>query len=366
MRRGIWLLVLVLLVPTACGEVNDPSTAGAYDGASAGSPSAASSPSLRPLGEPIDVGGFRVRVTVKEVGGDEDDRWVLTTMRVKNIDAKSLALPVLGMECAGSATMGYSTNVTRSIAPGRSAKVEVPLFMTLPREEREDGEDNYYDPIGPCEGIASISVSVSSGRPDYTVSESEGWRVDQGTLDALNARLPFTRPGGEPKDPGRPYAWVDGDGAFSAGYQVVVVPGITADEAIRVLDPVRGAPSPDQHGRVVVAGNDDGVVLFTWWFVPDRYVRALSRLQGLAASYGTPGESDDHVLVFRNGKVVRSFDPLLDHDYKKTGRLPEEKGLDLKYDTGPASWTLLERLTGMAITEDWLLDDSHPGFRLRD
>lgn len=370
-RLALAALPLAGTVLAGCGT-NDPTTASAYDGHGSDNPSGAPSGNssgrspLRALGEPIDVGGFRVRVAVEEVGGDKDSRWVLTTMRVKNIGADSRALPMLGMECSGSSTIGYSNNVTRSVAPGRSAKVEVPLFMTLPREVGEDGEDNYYDPIGPCEGTASISVTVSSGQPDYTMSESDGWRIDQATLDALNARLPFTRPGGEPKDPDRPYAWVDGDGAFSSGYQVVVVPGITADEAIRVLDPVRGSPSFDEYERVIVAENDDGVVLFTWWFVSDRYVRALSRLDGLAASYGNTVNGDDHVLVLRRGKVVRSFDPFLDHDYKKTRRLPEEKGLDLEYDTGPASWTLLERLTGIAITEDWLLDDRHPGFRLRD
>lgn len=367
MRRGIWLVALVLLVSTGCGEVNDPPTAGAYDGASPSggttSPSGtttAGGPSLRPLGEPIDVGGLRVTVRVRGAGGDKDGPWLDVTMRVENRADKPLALPSLELHCSRSRTDGYMVGDATSVRPGRSTRVTTSLLVS----RHGEAEDEYYDPIGPCEGTASISVSVTSGQPDYTESASDGWRLDQRTLDALNARLPFTRPGGEPKDPDRAYAWVDGDGAFSSGYQVVVVPGITADQALRVLKPVRGAPEPDDFERVVVADHGDGVVLFTWALVSDEDVTALSRIKGLAATYGNTVEGDDRILVVRKGRVVRDFDPFLDQDYKKTAPLPQEKGLDLEYDTGPASWTLLERLTGVAITQDWLLDDGHPGFVL--
>lgn len=378
MRRGIALLALALLVPTACGEVNDPSIAGAYDGASPSSttspgsttsPSSTTSPggtttaggrSLRPLGEPIDVGGLRVTVRVRGAGGDKDGPWLDVTMRVENRADKPLALPSLGLHCSWSRTEGYMVSEATSVRPGRSTKVKTSLRVT----RRDEAEDEYYDPIGPCAGTASISVSVSSGRPDYLMSEADGWRLDQRTLDALNARLPFTRPGGEPKDPDRAYAWVDGDGALSSGYQVVVVPGITADQAIGVLKPVRGAPEPDDFERVVIADHGDGVVLFTWALVSDKDVTALSRIKGLAATYGNTVNGDDRILVVRQGKVVRDFDPFLDHDYVKTAPLPQEKDLDLEYDTGPASWTLLERLTGIRIAEDWLLDGDHPGFVL--
>ncbi len=63
--------------------------------------------------------------------------------------------------------------------------------------------------------------------------------------------------------------------------------------------------------------------------------------------------------------MVRSFDPFLDHNYVKTKPLPEEKGLDLENDTGPASWTLLERLTKVHITQDWLMDHGHPAYVIK-
>lgn len=367
--RWILLLALTLGVLTGCGETNDPTTASAYDGNRSGeaTPSASGSPSgsasgsaLRALGEPIDVGGLRVTVRAKGVGGDKDGPWLDVTMRVENRAGKPLALPMLGLHCSGSRTDGYMVGNATSVRPGRSTEVETSLLVSRSEEE----EDEYYDPIGPCEGRASISVTVSSGQPDYTMSESDGWRLDADTLDALNARLPVTRPGGEPKDPDRPNAWVDSAGALSSGYQVVVVPGISADQAIRVLRPLRGAPDPDDFERVIVADHGDGVVLLAWAGVPDEQVTALSRVKGLAATYGNTVEGDDRILVARHGKAVRDFDPFLGQDYKKTAPLPQEKGLDLEHDTGPASWTLLERLTGIEITQDWLLDDDHPGFVL--
>lgn len=368
------MLAVALGVLTGCGETNSPTTAGAYDGEGSGqaSPSASGGVSARPsgsasaagtlraLGEPIDVGGLRVTVRAEGVGGDKDGPWLDVTMRVENRAGTPLALPSLGLHCSGSRTDGYMAGNATSVRPGRSTRVKTSLLVS----RRDEAEDEYYDPIGPCEGTASISVSVTSGQPDYTESTSDGWRLDQRTLDALNARLPFTRPGGDPKDPDRAYAWVDDDGAFSSGYQVVVVPGITADQALRVLRPSRGAPDRDDFDRVVVADHGDGVVLFTWAGVSDEQVAALSRVEGLAATYGNTVEGDDRILVVRRGKVVRDFDPFLDQDYVKTAPLAQEKGLDLEYDTGPASWTLLERLTKVHITEDWLLDDRHPGFVL--
>lgn len=296
-----------------------------------------------------------MRVSVKDVGGDEDGPWLVATMRVTNIGKKQMALPSLGLKCANATTIGYSTNGATGLRPGRSAKLDVPLFI------RGTGDD-YYAPIDPCEDTASISVWATTGRPDYTESESDGWEVDKGTLEELNARLPFTPPGGEPKDPERPYAWAD-DETGPEAYQVVSVPNMTAAEALRILDPIREVRSPDAIRRVVVDALDGGVVLFTYWFVPDTYVRRLSR-GGIAASYSISINADTHVLVARNGKVVRSFDPLIDHNYLKSKPLPEEKGLDLEYDTGPASWTLLERLTKIRIPEEWIYAE-HPAYLVR-
>lgn len=350
---------LVLCAATAlagCGT-NDPTAAGAYDGGGA-SPTdhgTADSRDLRPLGEAIELGGFRVRVTVREVGGDEDGPWLVARMRVTNIGKKSMALPGLRLRCANAGTIGYETSGAMSLRPGRSRKVDVRLFVV-------STGDDYYAPIQPCEGTASISVWATTGKPDYTESESDGWQVDADTLEQLNSRLPFTPPGGEPKDPDRPYAWTDGESGPEA-YQVVSVPGMTAAEALRILEPIRQVRSPDALRRVVIDELDGGVVLFTHWFVSDDHLRRLSR-GGLAASYSISINADTHIFVARNGRVIRSFDPLIAHNYLKTKPLAEEEGLDLKYDTGPASWTLLERLTKIHIPESWIYDD-HPAYLLR-
>lgn len=351
--RVLPVLAVVVVALSGCGKNDVPSS----------SPYSPSTPAeggdLRQLGEPIDVGGLRVRVTVDEVGGDKDGPWVTTTMRVKNVGTRSVALPDLRLVCSGSTTFGYSANSLSSLRPGRSTTIEVPLLISNTADE-----DDYYEPIARCEGTASISVWVTSGSPDFTESTSDGWQVDATTHDEINARLPFTRPGGEPKDPDRPYAWVEGEYAPEA-YQVVSVPGMTFEQAIRILDPVRGSATWEDYERVMVAEHDRGVVLFTYDYIPDKYVRALSR-RGVAASFASSINADTHILVARKGRVVRSFEPMLGQDFKKTKPLPEEQGLDLEYDTWPASWTLLERITGIHITEGWLLDDSHPGFRLRD
>lgn len=351
-RGAVPAAVLVLATTLAGCGTNDPTTAGPGPGAnsSSGSPT-----DLQPLGEPIDVGGFRVWVDAKEVGGDEDGPWLVATMRVKNIGEKYLALPRLRLRCANAGTIGYETSGATGLRPGRSKKLDVPLFIV-------STGDDYYTPIEPCEGTASISVWATTGRPDYRESESDGWQVDADTLEQLNARLPFTPPGGEPKDPDRPYAWA-GDDSGPEAYQVVSVPGMTAAEALRILAPLRKVKSPDAYQRVVVDELDGGVVLFTYWHIADDHIRRLSQ-GGLAASYSISINADTHILVARDGRVVRSFDPLLAHDYLKTKPLPQENGLDLKYDTGPAAWTLLERLTKIHVTEEWIYDD-HPAYLLR-
>lgn len=350
-RGAVLAAVLCASALVGCGT-NDPTTAGPGP---SGESTTGGPTDLRPLGEPIELGGFRVRVTVKQVGGDDDGPWLLATMRVKNISKRYMALPDLSLKCANASTIGYMTNGVTGLRPGRSTKLDVRLFI-------RGTSDDYYAPIDPCEGTASISVWATTGRPDYTESESKGWEVDAGTLDVLNTQLPFTPPGGEPKDPDRPYAWTDGETGPEA-YQVVSVPNMTTAEALRILDPIREVKSPDAHRRVIVDELDGGVVLLTYWFIPDNYLRSLSR-GGIAASYSISINADTHILVVRNGKVVRSFDPLIDHNYLKSKPLPEEKGLDLKYDTGPASWTLLERLTKVHIPEEWVYDD-HPAYLLR-
>jgi len=60
---------------------------------------------------------------------------------------------------------------------------------------------------------------------------------------------------------------------------------------------------------------------------------------------------------------VRRFDPLL---YEADGAIPEEEGLPFGVSGAVSgSFTLVERLTGVRLSQAWLLDDEHPTF-LRD
>lgn len=358
----------------ACGTNNPPGPAS--DPASASSSgTAAGEP--RPLGEAVDVGGFRVRVTVERVDSDKDGPSLVTTMRVKNIGRKYLALPSLRLECEDPATFGYMVNGATGLSPRRSTKLEVPLFISSMNKD-------YYAPIPPCGTSASISVSVTSGRPDYTESEDPGWRVDPDTLAELNATLPFVMPGGEPKDPDRPYAWVEDD-QYTNGYTVIFVKGRGVADVLKILGGVRrdagvldGSEVADLHDEVAdpntydgptvltAAEHDGGVVVNVpfGYYVSPRRARALSR-GGVAASYGNTVNGDDHVVVARRGRVVRNFDPFLDDSYDRNGPLREEEGLDLAYDTGPASWTLLERLTAIHVEQPWF-DGPQPTYVMED
>lgn len=330
--RGILLLALGAVPLAACGEVNDPEAAGA-------GPAAPSSPTATTTAgmaqEQEVVPGVVVRVNVSSIGGDERRTWLNVQVGHDNRTAAAVPLDGPTLHCAGSEGEGRrrGPRLVATGSGGRTVGVEMP-----------PGADGA--PLRVCRAPADVTISGSR------------WALGPDDLEYLNAELA--------RDPDRPYRWVATDERFSAGYQVVVVPGITADEAIRVLKPLRGAPDPDDFDRVVVADHGDGVVLFGWGLVPDEQVAALSRIKGLAATVGNTGGADDRILVARRGKVVRHFDPLVDENYAGTPPLPQEKGLDLVNDTGPAAWTLLERLTKVHVTQDWLLDDRHPGFRLRD
>lgn len=330
--RGILLLALVAIPFGACGGVNDPEAAGPGPAAPSPSPAVATTAMSR---EQEVAPGVVVRVDVSSTGGDERRTWL--NVQVAHDNRTPAAVPLDGptLHCAGSAGEGRprGPRLVATGSGGRTVGVEMPPDA--------DGV-----PLRACRAPAYVAVGGSR------------WALGPDDLEYLNAELA--------RDPGRPYRWVATDDRFSAGYQVVVVPGITADQAISVLKPRRGAPDPDDFDRVVVADHGDGVVLFGWGLVPDEQVAALSRIEGLAATVGNTGGADDRILVARRGKVVRYFDPLVDENYAGTPPLPQEKGLDLVDDTGPAAWTLIERLTEVHITRDWLLDHRHPGFRLRD
>jgi hypothetical protein len=71
--------------------------------------------------------------------------------------------------------------------------------------------------------------------------------------------------------------------------------------------------------------------------------------------------ADMTVLYARDGALVRDFDPLL---YDAEGALPEEAGLPFGLEhPGASAFAVAERLTGVRIERDWLLERPHPTYR---
>lgn len=315
-----------------CGDVNAPV---------AGSTPSSTPTSVR-MGEQQEVvPGLAVRVSISSTGGDERQTWLNVTVSYENRSAGDLPLPPPTLHCAQADAPGEPRDLgaRREQMTWADTSAGRVLEMLLP--PGTGGE-----PLTECRA------------PSYVALGDARWQLGASDLEYLDAELA--------RDPGRPYRWVDADDRFSSGYQVVLVPGASAAEALSALAPVRRKVSQERFWAVRVAEHDDGVVLFTWGLVSDERVVALSRISGLAASYGNTVEGDDHVLVARDGRVVRSFDPFLAQTYDKSRPLPEERGLDLENDTGPAAWTLLERLTALHVTRDWLLDAAHPAYLLGD
>lgn len=288
-----------------------------------------------PLGGQQEISpGLLADVTVESVGGDGRRAWLNVMVNYDSGTGGEQSLDSPTLHCAQSDGAGLALREDLSV--GGSGGMQVQLLIP----PGADGQ-----PLTSCH--APAHVEIGSGR--WTLSDDE--------LDYLNEELA--------RDVGRPYSWIATDDSFSSGYQVVVVMGATAAEALTALGPNRRKVSQERFWAIRVAEHDDDVVLFTWGLVAEEQVVALSRLGGLAASYGNTVEGDDHILVARAGKVIRSFDPFLDQDYLTSKHLPEEKGLDLENDTGPASWTLLERLTEVHITRAWLMDTDHPAYLIK-
>lgn len=278
--------------------------------------------------------GLLIDIVVESVGGDDQQAWLNVRVDYHNSTGTEQPLDPPTLRCAQSDGVGQVRQDDLTV--GWSGGVQVGLLMP----PGDDGE-----PLTACR--APAYVEIGAGR----------WTLSGDELEYLNEELA--------REPGRPYSWIATDESFSVGHQVVVVPDATAAEALDALGPNRRKVSQERFWAIRVAEHDDGVVLFTWGLVSEEQVVALSRIGGLAASYATSEDGGDQILVARDGTVVRSFDPFLDHDYLKTKRLAEEKGLDLENDTGPASWTLLERLTRVHITRDWLMDDGHPAYLVK-
>ncbi|WP_156391625.1 MULTISPECIES: DUF6461 domain-containing protein [unclassified Nocardioides] len=375
MRCSRWLplLAVVALGISGCGDAD--SSAGASedtpdDAVSAYGVLISEDESARTnLGEYADLGdGLRVRLDITDVGGDELGPWLTVTMRTDNQGADPQPVPRAELHCEQSDDPGMPWTDDDADSSGPEDRVLAGDSFERNAKLLLPGDSHMGGPIPECEGEAYLAAATYGDDWNNALASAE-WSVPAAIVDELNeARLDAqpspTLPPEPAKDPDRPYAWVDQD-QYSSGYQVVVVPGIDAAQALKALAPIRRKASRDNFWAVVVAEREEGVVLFTYGLIPDERVQALSR-GGIAASYGNTVNGDDHVLVARDGKVVRSFDPFLDFDYAKTKPLPEEKGLDLENDTWAASWTLLERLTKIHVTEEWLFGAEHPAYLLDD
>ncbi|WP_157537241.1 DUF6461 domain-containing protein [Nocardioides sp. Root190] len=315
------MLVGAAALLTGCGDQEAPSS----------SPSSAAPAAMGE--EQVVADGLVISVSMESIGGDGERAWLNVMVNHDNRTDAELPLDAPELRCAQAGEPGRALSTDDAVegSGGRSVEILFPLDA--------DGTELRH-----CQSPAYVEIGTAR------------WELGPDELSYVNAELA--------RDPGRAYSWVATDGRYSSGYQVVFVPGLTTDEAVRILDPARGAPSEDDFDRVVVAEHEDGVVLFTYGYLPDLHVRALSR-NGLAASYGNTVNGDDHVLVARDGKIVRSFDPFLAYDHLPSRALPEEMGLDLEEDTGPASWTLLERLTDMHVTQEWL-ESAHPAYLMKD
>jgi hypothetical protein len=162
------------------------------------------------------------------------------------------------------------------------------------------------------------------------------------------------------------YEWVDGDRRMEA-FCVTVVRDVpvaevvarfggepsTATEAI-FEDAMNGVPDPTsilvgELGPGVVVAENNG-----WWGVDQALAAAVSRGGRLASCYRSVNA--DMALVHAvDGSLRAAFDPLLD---AVPAALEEAAaGLDFGADAvGAPSFALIERLTGIRVEREWLLD----------
>jgi hypothetical protein len=134
----------------------------------------------------------------------------------------------------------------------------------------------------------------------------------------------------------------------------------TFDSAFDGLD-VESACYPVQVGEL------DGwlvVVEPNGFLLADEGVLARLSRAGTAVSYFRNINAHSLFVLAREGRVVRSFDPVIpDEDESEGEPLAEEHDLrfgDDDEDHMASAFTLLERLTGVRIEEEWLLERRRP------
>lgn len=169
-----------------------------------------------------------------------------------------------------------------------------------------------------------------------------------------------------------PYAWTEYDyGPLALGAAVALVRGKNPHEALAIL----GA-----DGEVGPACANE---VREWAYAQDyrEYGTALEaelrgdwtlvvELNGFRATDSDLlqrlSEAGEAVVIYRNvnarmrfmyargGKIVRDFDPLLDHSNVAIHRLPEEEGISFPGENGelhsmPGAFLLAERITGIQL-----------------
>ena len=181
--------------------------------------------------------------------------------------------------------------------------------------------------------------------------------------------------------PWAPYLWL-AEGPQPDAYCATAIEGAWVDRVVEVFACDRATrrdatfaeqaemslPYPEGWGNDTVQIDQiDGYVLCVenngWAGTEEPRPQQLST-GGLYVSVYRNVNAVMQVVVARDGAVQRVFDPLL---YDADGALPEEEGLPFGEPllAAAAMWALLERLTGLRVTRDWLLDQPHPAY-LRD
>ena len=178
-------------------------------------------------------------------------------------------------------------------------------------------------------------------------------------------------------EPWESYEWVD---RTLDAYCITVVTGSVTGEVVEAFaaDPATRRPAsfaeqhdmsvpyPQGFGTDTVAIDAIGAAVVWienngWAGIDTARAQALSRAGGHVAVYRSVN-ADMRLVVARGGTIDREFDPLL---YEDAGALPEEADLPFGHPGSPsaAAFALVERLTSVRLTREWVVDERHPAYR---
>ncbi len=179
------------------------------------------------------------------------------------------------------------------------------------------------------------------------------------------------------------YSWLDEDdsdvvmaaclGVAVGGSREAVLRAFAAEDALGVMtlaDAWTTSESDSGNDVVQVAAVDRGVATIEpngWHGVDSRVAADLSQY-GSYAGFSWNVNADMTFVYAQEGVVVREFDPLLYGDGQDGQALPEERDLPLPRGEDAltprrAALALLELLTGVQVTRQWLLEEPRPTYR---